>query len=533
MTTLTGAGSLVRLILRLDRVRLAVWVLALGIVPVGTASAFQGLYATDASRVELAATVSSNPAFTALLGPLYDSSVGGLTAWRVGTLGALLVGLMAVLTMIRHTRDNEETGRRELLGSTVVGRDAPLAAALAVTIGAGLGIGAIITVGLIALGLGIAGPLAFGAGFTAVAAVFATVGAVAAQATQAGSTARGLGVGIVGLFFVLRMAGDAGASNGVEWLSWLSPIGWFTRMRPFAGEHWWVLALWAGLAVSLATIAVMVQSRRDVGEGAFPPRPGSARAADRLRSPSGLAWRLQRGSLVGWTAGLGILGVIYGGAGDGIADLLADNPRLGEIFEQIGGAQTLTDGFFSAAVGIIALITAGYSIRTVLKLKVEEDALRAEMVLATATPRPHFASSHLFYGLAGPVLILVVAGALAGATYGVIVGDVSGETPRVLVAAISQLPAVWVLTGTAMALYGAAPRFAALSWGVLALCLILGQLGQILQFPRWSLNLSPFSHIPMVWVDELAATPFVILAAISATLIATGITGFRRRDIPF
>lgn len=533
MKSLSGIGALIRLFLRLDRVRLPVWALVLGIVPVGTASAFQGLYTTEASRLELAATVTSNPSFTALLGPLYDPSIGGLTAWRIGTLGSFIVGLMAVLTMIRHTRDDEETGRRELMGSTVVGRHAPLAAALTITIASGVIIGVIITVGLAGLGLPLGGSIAFGAGFTAVTMSFAAVGAFAAQLTQAGSTARGMGVGIVGFFFVLRMAGDVAESDGLGWLSWLSPIGWFSRLRPFAGERWWVFALWIGFSVAVTTIAVVVQSRRDVGEGALPPRPGPARAAAGLGSTTGLAWRLQRGSLVGWTAGLGVLGIIYGAAGDSIGEMLADNPQLAEIFEQMGGTQTITDAFFAAAVGIIAIVASAYSIRSVLKLKTEEDSLRSELVLATATPRPRYAWSHLLYGLAGPVVILAVAGALAGATYGAIVGDVAGETPRVLAAAMSHLPAVWVLTGATIALYGAFPRLASLSWGVLAFCLILGQLGQILQFPQWSLNLSPFTHTPMIPAEDFVATPFAILLAVATGLIIAGMAGFRARDTPY
>jgi len=533
MTSLSGTGALIRLFLRLDRVRLPVWALVLGIVPVGTASAFQGLYTTEASRLELAATVTSNPAFTALLGPLYDPSIGGLTAWRIGTLGSFIVALMAVLTMIRHTRDDEETGRRELLGSTVVGRHAPLAAALTVTIATGVVIGVIITAGLTGLGLPLEGSIAFGAGFTAVTMSFAAVGAFTAQLTQAGSTARGLGVGIVGLFFVFRMAGDVAEADGLGWLTWLSPIGWFSQLRPFAGERWWVFALWIGFSVAVATMAIVVQSRRDVGEGALPPRPGPARAVSSLGSPTGLAWRLQRGSLVGWTAGLGVLGIIYGAAGDSIAEMLAESPQLAEIFEQMGGTQTLTDTFFAAAVGIIAIVSSAYAIRSVLKLKSEEDSLRSELVLATATPRSRFVWSHLVYGLVGPVVILAVAGALAGATYGAITGDIAGETPRVLAAAMAQVPAVWVLTGATMALYGAFPRLASLSWGVLAFCLILGQLGQILQFPQWSLNLSPFTHIPTIPAEEFVAAPFAVLLVIAAGLIVAGMTGFRARDIPY
>jgi ABC-2 type transport system permease protein len=196
----------------------------------------------------------------------------------------------------------------------------------------------------------------------------------------------------------------------------------------------------------------------------------------------------------------------------------------------MGGAQGLTDTFFSAVVGIIALITAAYAIRAVLRLDVEEEAMRAEWVLATATPRSRFAWSHLIFGLAVPVLILAVAGLVAGATYGAIVGDVADQAMRVLGAAMLQLPAVWILTGTAMALYGLAPNRVSLSWGVLVACLILGQLGQILRFPQWSLNLSPFTHIP-VFGDDIDVLPLAVLLVVAGLLIAAGLVGFRRRDM--
>ncbi|HEX5696720.1 MAG TPA: ABC transporter permease, partial [Acidimicrobiia bacterium] len=313
MSTLTGTWQLIRFIGRRERVRLSVWVAILALVPIGTANAFIGLYPTPESREGLAATVASSPALTSLLGPLYDSNIGALTAWRSGTLGAFIVALMAILTMIRHTREEEETGRRELLGSTVVGRNAPLAAALTVTIGAGVLLGALLAAGLVGVGLPAAGAIAFGLGFTGVTVVFAGVGALAAQLTEAASTARGIGVGAAGLAFVLRMAGDSGG-EGIEWLSWLSPIGWFSRLRPFADEEWWVLALWLGLGTGLALVASSIAARRDVGAGVFAARRGPASAASGLRSPFGLAWRLHRGSLVGWTVGLGVLGVVYGAA---------------------------------------------------------------------------------------------------------------------------------------------------------------------------------------------------------------------------
>ncbi|MGH8915656.1 MAG: ABC transporter permease [Acidimicrobiia bacterium] len=530
MTGLAGTGKLIRFIARRERVRLSVWLLVLASVPIVTADAFIELYPTAASREALLATVATSPALTALLGPLLDPGIGGLTAWRSGTLGAFFVALMAILTMVRHTREEEETGRRELLGSTVLGRHAPLAAASVVTIGAGVVLGGALAAGLTGVGLPAAGSIAFGFGFTGVAVAFAGVGALAAQLTEASSTARGVGVAVAGLAFALRMGGDTGG-EGLEWMSWLSPIGWFSRLQPFAGERWWVLALWISVGAVMAITAVAIASSRDVGAGAFPPRPGPARAGAGLRGVFGLAWRLHRGSVIGWAFGLAALGAVYGGAGESIGDMLEGNPQLQQIFEQLGGEQGLTDAYFSAVLGIIAIVTAAYAIRAVLRLRVEEEGLRADPLLATATPRTRWAWSHLVFGLVVPAMILALAGLFAGVTYGAITGDLGAQVPRVLGAAVVQLPAVWVLTGTAMALYGIAPRRVGLSWAVLVACLILGQLGQILRFPQWSLNLSPFSHVPRYPAQDIEALPLLVLLCIATALIATGLLAFRRRDV--
>ena len=55
------------------------------------------------------------------------------------------------LTVIRNTREEEETGRRELLGSTVMGRHASLTAALLVASGAVIGPWAL-SLGLVGVG---------------------------------------------------------------------------------------------------------------------------------------------------------------------------------------------------------------------------------------------------------------------------------------------------------------------------------------------------------------------------------------------
>jgi ABC-2 type transport system permease protein len=531
VTSLAGILSLVRLVLRRDRLRLTVWVFALVSLVVGTANVFADLYPTVAQREQLALSLASLPALTAFLGPLYDSSIGGLTVWRSGSLVAVLAGLMAVLTVIRHTREEEETGRRELLGSTPIGRSAPLAAALSVSVGAGAALGIAVAAGLSALGESPSGAIALGLGLLGVVMVFSVVGALAAQIPEAATTARGIGVAVVAAAFLLRVVGDGGESSGLSWLGWVSPVGWLGRLRSFGDERWLVLGLFLGLGVILGSIAFRIMARRDVGAGVVAAHPGPPRAGRGLRGPLGLAWRLQRGALLGWTVGLALIGVVFGSVGDSIAGLLSDNPQLAPILERLGGEEGITDAFFSTAVGMVALVASAYAIRAVLRLWAEEEGLRAEAVLATATPRLDWAVSHLVFGVVGPVVLLLAAGLAMGTTYGVVVGDVGGQALRALGSALVQLPAVWVLTGATIALFGLAPRSTGVSWGLLVAFLVFGQLGQILQFPQWLLNFSPFTHVPVLPMDELRPTPLLILGVIGVALMVAGLIGFRSRDL--
>jgi ABC-2 type transport system permease protein len=526
---LKGTLRLIRLILRLERTRLPVWIALLTLVPAGTAASFFELYPSPESREALAATVVSNPTMTAFLGPLHNATVGGLTAWRVGVIGGVLVGIMAVLTTIRHTREDEEFGRRELLGSTVVGRYAPLTAALLVTTGAGAAIGAFQALALAGVGLPATGSIAFGLGFAGIALAFGAIAAVAAQLPATAGAAKGIAIAVLGVCFLLRLAGDTGQ---VEALTWVSPLGWLGLLRPFAGERWEVLGLWVALGIVLTITAFAIANRRDVGAGVFPPRAGRLRAGASLAGVEGLAWRLHKGSLLGWSAGLITVGLVYGGVADGIGGFLTESPQLAQIFEALGGDRGITDAFFSAATGIMALIASAYAIRSVLRLQVEEELLRSEVVLGTATSRRRWASAHLLFAIVGPALMLVAAGAVAGAAYGAVIDDVGSQALRVAVAALVNVPAIWVIAGFAMLLYGALPRRVSWSWGVLVLCLLLGQLGRILQFPQWALNLSPFSHVPLYPVADVSPLPILILTGLAGVFLTVGLAGFHRRDIP-
>lgn len=529
MTALVGTRELVRLGARRDRILLPIWLYVLVILAVGTAYSFKGLYPTVASRLPFAAEVSHNGGLKALTGPTFDlTSIGGLTAWRIGASAGLLIGLMNIFTVVRHTRAEEQDGRLELIGAGVVGRQAPLAAALSLVIGTDLLIGAVIAVAMIVLGQPVPGSVALGVGLAFVGIAFAGIAAVAAQLTESSRAANGLASAVLGAAYLCRAIGDSAA--GVTWFSWLSPIGWGQQVRPYAGERWWVLLLPIALTVGTIALASWLVLRRDHGAGLVAARPGPARARG-LDTPLALAWRLQRGSLLAWAIGFAVVGGALGGVAQDMAGLVDTSPQLQRIVAELGGVNGIVDQFLAAMLGILGLVAAVFTVQAVLRLRGEETALRAEPVLAAKVGRMGYAGSHLAIAAAGGAGLLAVGGLVMGLAHGLRTGDVGGAVGSVLVGALVQVPATWVLAGLTLALFGLVPRLALGGWAALVLCLLLGQLGPTLHVPQWAMDVSPFTHVPKLPGGQLTGTPIGWLLVVGVLLALAGLIGFRRRDI--
>lgn len=531
MRSFVGTPTLLRLALRRDRLRLAIWVVVLAGVVAVFASAIGELYPDEAARRALGATVAASPAFSAMLGPLLDPlSVGGLVAWRLSFFPMVLVPLMALQTVTRHTRAEEEQGRLELVGSTVVGSRAPLTAALLLALGASLVVGVLVTLALLAQGQAVAGSVALGLVHAGTGALFAGVAAVTGQLAATARGANGLAGAVLGVGFGLRAAADGAGASGPAWLGWLSPTGWVTQVRPFAGERWWVFALMTVVVVVTITIAYGLVARRDLGAGLLPTRLGPAVAPARLASPLALAWRLHRGALLWWSVGLLGTGMVYGALAESVTDVLDTVPGAEDLLRRLGGAEVLVDAFVAATMGILALIVSIFTVSTVLQLRAEEVGVRAEPLLATRVTRDQWLASHVVVAVVGTAWLLAVAGAGEGLAHGLRIGDL-GQVPRLAAAGLAQVPAVLVLAGIAVALFGVLPRFVAMAWGALVVFLLLGQLGPVLQLDQWALNLSPFTHAPRVPADDVTAAPVAALLAVAAAFAVTGVVGFRRRDL--
>lgn len=229
---LAGTGALLRLALRRDRVMIPAWVLALGLAVAAMGTSFRAVYGTAAERAQLAVSMNGNGSMRALYGPVFSDSLGGLVAWRMAGFGAVLAAVMSLLIVVRHTREEEETGRQELLSAGMTGRRAPLTAALLTALLANAGLAALIAGGLTASGLPGTGSLALGAAIGTAGLLFAGLAAIAAQLTESARLAKGLTGAVLGLAFALRAAGDAADPAAGSPLTWVSPIGWAQNLRP-------------------------------------------------------------------------------------------------------------------------------------------------------------------------------------------------------------------------------------------------------------------------------------------------------------
>jgi ABC-2 type transport system permease protein len=292
-----------------------------------------------------------------------------------------------------------------------------------------------------------------------------------------------------------------------------------------------VLGLAALFTAAVAAVAYTLTGRRDLGAGILPARPGPAQATASLRSPLALAWRLQRGTLLAWAAGFAVYGAAIGGVADGINDIVKDSSGTRDMLTKMGGQQGIVDAFLATTMGMIGLLASVYAVQATLRLRSEEMAQRVEPLLATSVSRTRWAASHLIIAALGTAVLLTVAGLATGLTHGLRAHDLSGQPPRLLGAALVQIPGAWVLAAIVVVLFGLSSRLAVAGWGALAACLLLGQLGPILKLSQWAMDLSPFTHVPKLPGGDLTATPLISLTLLAALLTTAGLAGFRRRDI--
>ncbi|WP_249998356.1 ABC transporter permease [Actinoplanes sp. M2I2] len=525
---MTGTIGLLRFMLRRERRSLPWWLLGVTLLMLVQSTQSQSLYDTADDLARLRETIGGNTAVVALSGPTrLLETIGGEVVFEIFGFLAIVVGLMNMFLVGRQTRADEEAGRAELIRSARVGRRAPLAAAIASAAVADVAAGALVAAVAIGTGLPAGGSVLLGAAVAATGLTFAALTAVAAQFFESTRAVYGSVGFALGAAYALRAAGDAGDGT----LSWLSPIGWGQRTYPYVDDRWWPLLLPLAATALLVATAVVLLERRDFGAGLVAARPGRPAASRALGNAYGLAWRLQRSALIGWVAGLALLGAAYGSIGNSIEQYVADNPEIAEFLP--GGAAGIVDAYLSLTVSLSALIASAYGVTSVLRVRAEELSGRAESVLATRTSRLTWLAGHLSVALAGTAVVLLAIGLGEGAAYAVTVSD-PGQVPRVIGVALTYLPAVWLIVGVAVLAVGWLPRVAAaLAWAAVGYCAVVQLFADSFGLPGWAQRASPFAHTPAVPTEAFTVTPIIVLGLVAIVGLAGGYSGLRRRDLGY
>jgi ABC-2 type transport system permease protein len=535
MSPFTGIGALLRLNLRLDRTRILIWTLAVGLGVYGSVYSLVEAFPTPES-IQARGALLKNPATLMMTGPAFaadDYTFGAMVANELSLYVFLTAGIMAILLSVRHTRAEEESGRLEMIRARPVGRFAPSAAAAFTVALACLLVGAATTAGLLAVGhegLDAASCLALGTGTAITGLVFAALATVAAQLTEHARSATGMAMGALAVAYLVRGVGDVIHPTG-SWLSWFSPFAWAQQTRLFVDLRWWPLAVPLAVTLVAFALAAVLAHRRDLGAGLRPASGGSATAAGSLRSPAGLAARLLRGSVIAWSIGIFFFAVVMGSLASSLDGMLEENPALAQWMALEG--TDLTAEFAGVILSFVMIAPLIIGVSGVLALKGEESAGRSELFVVSGRAR----AGHLAGWSATVALQLVFLNLLGGVGVGLGVwaGTRQGRwIGEMTLAAAAYLPALLLVAALAMALFGLLPRLTGLAWAAVVWIALALFLGGLLQLPAWALDLSPFTHVPALPAAGLSsaqAAPLLVMTGIAAVLATAGILGYRRRDI--
>lgn len=523
-----GTGRLLRFYLRRDRIVLPIWVLLPMILIAGQLSFVKAMPDWEVFIAEL----SASPLTAALLGPIVPLSIEGAIMWRGLLQGSIAVMFGAALTMIRHTRTEEASGRNELILGRSVGRYANLSAALLLSCGGSLLTGLLSTVFLMGSGLAGSGSLLAGLTLAASGCIFAGIGGLCAQIFEHSGSARGGIFGAYGLTMLAMVLNNLGGSS-TGW-AWLAPEAWFRLTVPFGENYVWPLLVFIVLSALPIILSYVLLVQRDLGAGLIAQKEGSASASSRFNSSLALAWRQHKGSILVWVIGMAFLGGSMGALtpniSEAISPMLAELNAWGAAIAKLGNQESFVATFIYI-LGLMGGLSV-FAITTVQSLRREEKSHYAELVLSRPVNRFKWMGSYLTVAFAGSALILLALGLASGLGWSFAAGEFS-HFPRVLGMSLSKIPPVWTIIGIAALLYGWLPSFSSiLSWLILGGFIFIEMLWEV-GIVGWSaLQWTPFAYAHYsISINELSIIPLILLTIIAAAFVLLGLIGFKQRSI--
>ncbi len=525
-----GLGTLLALALRRERVRLPLWILGTTAVALIMVTSIIALYPRATDRAGYALIID-NPGSTFLIGRIYRAgnyTFGVITGHQTMVLLSIAAALMGISTCIRHTREEEESGRVELLRAAPVGRHAPLTAAVVTALLSQLVPGVVLTISLVMLdeaSITTIGAATFAASAAAAGLVFIGVAAVVSQLVPTSRAASGISALTVGAAFLLRGAGDV-ADNG---LIWASPLGWSQRTRPWDANDLAPLMLSLTATAALLMLGARFSTRRDLGAALATGRGGRRRASPLLVTPIGLALRLNKGIIVGWALALFLFGLIYGPVLEEAETFVERMPVLQDF-----NPDAATSGgvllFASIVVALGAMLVCVPAVQVITRMHRDEVAGRIAPLFAGPVSRTRWYTAATVVALLTAVIVVSAVSLGFGLSAASSLSE-SGLLGDIVLAGLEYLPAIAVVVAVAAALVGWAPRATGLVWLVLIWALVVFYFADLLDWPEWVAATSPFDHVAARPAQEGDTSQLLWLGTLAVFLLTIGAVGYRRRPI--
>jgi polyether ionophore transport system permease protein len=311
-------------------------------------------------------------------------------------------------------------------------------------------------------------------------------------------------------------------------LNWLSPLGLRAVVQPYTTDRWWALLPALLAAAAAAAGAIVLSARREFGAG-FIRRRDIHRGRLRVRSATGLAFRLARGSLVIWTVAVAAIGTLFAAMGSGTVRQRREAEVGGFLGAQLGDGDPAA-GYLSYCGTIVGIIICVYAVLSASDSRRAERRGLTDLQLTTGVRRWSPLAAQATVTAAGAAVVLAVTGALTALIApAVLTGD--DVAARAFVYLIGQWPAAAAMTGCTVLLAGVLPRLTALAWLPLIASTALALLGDLLKVPARVQDLGLFKHVPDVAAAGPSTVALILLTGLGVGLSLAGLVGVTRRDL--
>jgi len=261
--------------------------------------------------------------------------------------------------------------------------------------------------------------------------------------------------------------------------------------------------------------------------------PARDTAAPRLRllsSPTALALRDARGTVLVWLAGVGGFALIVGVISKSISSAGISKQLQRELARLGSGSIITPTGYISFALIFFVLAVSLFVCSQVGAARHEEAEQRLETLLALPVARPRWLGGRLALAAASAAALALVTGLLMWA--GAAAEGVDISLARMLEAGANCLPVALLFVGIAALAYAVVPRASAgVAYGLVAVAFLWNLFGDLIGAPKWLVNATPFAHVGLVPVQSFRVAAATVMVGIGTVCAAAAIAIFDRRDL--